>query len=133
MHTCSDPQAGLDRFRSTSSRVATMYQTPFGLLFHVALLYLVLFWKSHKHRLRVSTCLGWRSLRRLERCAPQQLLRMHRKRCHVVSWLVIATSALQYGFCYYHGIHAKHWSAWLLAAHAIHCKYNNMHTATAKD
>jgi hypothetical protein len=40
------------------------------------------------------------------------------------------TCVAHYVFFYYHGVHAMHWSSWLQAAFAIHCKVNGWHAGS---
>ena len=73
-------------------------------------------------------------MKRMQRCAPQYLRRQaeYQKRLAQCSGEMTArvTCVAHYVFFYYHGVHAMHWSSWLQAAFAIHCKANGWHAAS---
>ena len=100
----------------------------------VALLYVLVFYFRFKrwYRCSQSTC-GRRRLRRLQRCAPQILLRAaHQQRQCLLLWVSCLERRqwLLYTFCYYYGGHAASTPAWLLAASTLYCLWNDMHASS---
>ena len=100
------------------------------LLLYVALLYILPLYKVWKSQPRRPGRMGKRTLKRLRVCAPQCLERQRRLMITVVVATAVVRDVLQYGFCYYYGIHAVHWSTWCLAAAAIQLKHNDWHAST---
>ena len=104
------------------------------LLSYAALFYVLLFyfaWKRWYHSLGAGG--GRKSMKRLERCAPQVLVRAARqqRQCQFfLESIVERRHWLHYGFCYYYGGHARQWSSWLLAAGTLYCLWNDVHAAS---
>ena len=73
---------------------------------------------------------GRRSLKRLQRCAPQVLVRAARTQRQCQLFLAACFERrqwLQYSFCYYYGGHAKSYSTWLMAAGTLYAIWNDLH------
>ena len=76
---------------------------------------------------------GRRSLKRLQRCAPQVLVRSARteRQCQLLlDQFVQRRHWLQYGFCYYYGGHANSLSAWLMSAGTLYALWNDLHASS---
>ena len=73
---------------------------------------------------------GRRSLKRMQRCAPQVLVRALRtqRQCELLlENFVQRRHWLQYGFCYYYGGHAQSVSTWLMSAGTLYALWNDVH------
>ena len=73
---------------------------------------------------------GRRSLKRMQRCAPQILVRAARtqRQCQLLlENFVQRRHWLQYGFCYYYGGHAKSVSTWMMSAGTLYALWNDVH------
>ncbi len=104
---------------------------------YVVLFYAVLFYRVWRRWYLSSTVGGGRrTVKRLQRCAPQILVRVARqqRRCLIVLEQCLQRRHwLHYGFCYYYGGHARHVSSWLVAAGTLYCVWNNVHASSEGD
>ena len=76
---------------------------------------------------------GRRSLKRLQRCAPQILVRAARieRQCQLIlEKCVQQRHWLQYSFCYYYGGHANSVPAWLMSAGTLYALWNDLHVSS---
>ncbi len=104
------------------------------LLNYVALFYLLLFYHVWK-RWYFSSSVGGgrRSLKRLQRCAPQVLVRVARQQQQCQLFLEQCFQRrhwLHYAFCYYYGGHARHVTSWLVSAVTLYCLWNKVHASS---
>ncbi len=104
------------------------------LLSMLYLLPLYFYWK--KRWAQKENILGRRASKRLQRCAPQLLLRAWRKelefqRCvrgfEDVLQHEYCKDVLHYSFCYYYGMYCGSASQWIVAACCVFCKYSGRH------